>query len=294
LSVATSLDEFLKFAQRNASAATFDEDGRELPEDLSGNDENTKQKLAMLAKMMFDDDSIKVFNESMPLSVLKDAAVNKSLPDHLRRNLVIATWVKATLLDKDDIATAIITELQQLVPELNDLMTQYQLDSTPQARKFTALYVILKFPGTRPIVDSGLARQTAFDKIDDYRDNWWCEFNKKTEPADDSEKKNSLKLTIEAPDFITPPQKTAAAAERKKLLTFDSAPNYLCAEVIKWATAQPNDARVPEALHLAVRATRYGCTNANTGKLSKQAYDLLHKKYPTSEWAAKTKYWFKD
>jgi hypothetical protein len=46
-------------------------------------------------------------------------------------------------------------------------------------------------------------------------------------------------------------------------------------------------------LHLAVRSTRYGCANDQTGAMSKQAYDLLHRKYPKSEWAQKTKYWFK-
>ena len=297
LKVATSLDEFLKFAQRNATALTFDEDGRELPEDLNEKIDNQPPKSTVIAKTMFDEDSTKVFNEQMPLSVLKDAATNKSLPDHLRRQLVIETWVRATLLDKDDIAKSLIPELEELVPEFKETIAGYALDTTPQARKFTALYMMLKFPGTRPEVGSGLARQTELEKIDDYRDNWWCAYGKKPEPTttDDTEKKNQLKTPrMESPDFLTAAQKTAAAAEWKKLTALDTAPNYLCAEAIKWATAQPNDARVPEALHLAVRATRYGCTNAGTGKLSKAAYDLLHKKYPNSEWAAKTKYWFKD
>jgi len=134
MSVATNLDEFLKFAQRSASALTIDEDGRELPEDLTGTEDNSKQKTALLGKTMFDDDSTKIFNESMPLNVLKEAAQNKTLPDYLRRNLVIATWVKAVLLDKDDIAQAMIPDLQALVPEFKDLINQYVLDGTPQAR----------------------------------------------------------------------------------------------------------------------------------------------------------------
>jgi hypothetical protein len=55
-----------------------------------------------------------------------------------------------------------------------------------------------------------------------------------------------------------------------------------------------DDPRAPEALHLAVRATRYGCKDEKTGSFSKQAYDALHKKYPKSTWAQKTKYWYKD
>ena len=70
------------------------------------------------------------------------------------------------------------------------------------------------------------------------------------------------------------------------------APNYLAQQVIDWAKGHPDDKRVPEALHLAVRATRYGCTNKLTTNHSKKAFDLLHQRYPKSEWARKTKYHF--
>jgi hypothetical protein len=49
---------------------------------------------------------------------------------------------------------------------------------------------------------------------------------------------------------------------------------------------------VPEALHIAVTSTRYGCTDKDTGRWSKAAFQLLHKRYPKSEWAKKTPYWF--
>jgi len=53
-----------------------------------------------------------------------------------------------------------------------------------------------------------------------------------------------------------------------------------------------NFARVAKALHLAVRATRFGCTDAGSSAQSKAAYQLLHRQYPKSEWAAQTKYYF--
>ena len=52
----------------------------------------------------------------------------------------------------------------------------------------------------------------------------------------------------------------------------------------------PPDPQVPEALHLAVRATRHGCTDNETSQWSKKAFQLLHRRYPKSEWAVKTKY----
>lgn len=53
------------------------------------------------------------------------------------------------------------------------------------------------------------------------------------------------------------------------------------------------DPRVPEALHLAVKSTRFGCVDKETGKFSKAAFDLLHQRYPRSRWAEQTKYWYK-
>ena len=47
------------------------------------------------------------------------------------------------------------------------------------------------------------------------------------------------------------------------------------AQVLAWAKRTPDDPCMPEALHLAVRSTRYGCTNAKTTQFSKQADELL-------------------
>ena len=66
----------------------------------------------------------------------------------------------------------------------------------------------------------------------------------------------------------------------------------ISAQAIQWAKEAPDDPRVPEALHLAVRTTRYGCVDGETTSFSKAAFQLLHRRYPKSEWAKKTKYWF--
>jgi hypothetical protein len=112
--------------------------------------------------------------------------------------------------------------------------------------------------------------------------------------------KSELSLTVNAskaipfPAFLSEAEKTAARKEHAKLSSLGAAPNYLCRQVIEWAQGHPTDPRAPEALYLAVRTTRYGCTNKETGRWSKAAYDFLHKHYPSSTWAKKTPYWFKD
>jgi hypothetical protein len=97
-----------------------------------------------------------------------------------------------------------------------------------------------------------------------------------------------------SPSFLTTAQRAGAEREYTTLASFGAAPNYLCRQAIEWATKHPSDPRAPEALHLAVKTTRYGCTDKQTGRWSKAAHDFLHKNYPGNEWTKKTPYWFKE
>ncbi len=291
MKVARNLDELLKYATRAPSAISFDEDGRELPLDKDEGSDEVKNSPRLRAA--WDADATQVLNEMMPLGVLKEAAMSKTLPAHLRRDLAIATWVRAALLDDEQTATTLAPAVTSLAPELKAEVAAYVAATDAPSKKFAAIYLILKYPGARPAVDSSMGRLTDFSKIDIYRDNWWCAYGQKPATGDDTATKKP-KEQISAPDFLTAEQKAAAAAEWTQLMALGTGPNYLCAQAVKWAALTPADPRAPEALHLAVRSTRYGCTNEQTGKLSKQAYDLLHQKYPKSEWAQKTKYWFKD
>jgi hypothetical protein len=290
MKVAANLDEFLKYAQRIPAGFTYDEDGRELAADLT--DDNEKPKPSARNKLSWDDDATRALNEAMPLAVLQEAALNTTLPAHLRRELAIAVWVRAALLDDEARATELAATVAALAPELKEPLNAYLAAADKPAKKFAAIYLILKYPGTRPNVDEGTGRTVDLDKIDDYRNNWWCEYGRSVNP-DNPTARPAVKTSATGPAFLSAAQKTAASTEWKRLAALGTAPNYLCAQTIKWATVKPDDPRAPEALHLAVRSTRYGCTNEQTGTLSKQAYDLLHRKYPKSEWAQKTKYWFK-
>jgi hypothetical protein len=291
MKVARNLDEFLKYATRVPSAISFDDDGRELPMDKDAGSDEVRS--SPRSRESWDADATRALNEMMPLGVLREAAMSKTLPAHLHRDLAIATWVRAALFDDEQTVTTLATTVASLAPELKAEVAAYVAATDAPSKKFAAIYLILKYPGARPTVDSSMGRLTDFSKLDDYRDNWWCAYGQKPAIDGDTTPKKP-KEQISAPDFLTAEQKAAAAADWKQLMALGTGPNYLCAQAVKWATLKPADPRAPEALHLAVRSTRYGCTNEQTGKLSKQAYDLLHQKYPKSEWAQKTKYWFKD
>jgi TolA-binding protein len=90
--------------------------------------------------------------------------------------------------------------------------------------------------------------------------------------------------------FLTPDQRARGEIEWARLTAMPAAPEYLATQTVAWVGSHPSDPHAPEALHLAVRAVRYGCaTKAGT---SKAAFQLLHSRYPDSEWARKTKYWY--
>ncbi len=80
---------------------------------------------------------------------------------------------------------------------------------------------------------------------------------------------------------------------REKLSALEPATPHLGRIVFAWADTHPDDARVPEALHRLVDAAHYGCAVQDDGTVARAAFRLLHRRYPRSEWAAKTKYWYR-
>ena len=283
-------------AQRLPAALSWNDDGRQIPVEEAEVSEDLKQ---FQGKTLFDTDAGEILNRRMPLAVLGRIPGSDALPDHLRRDVTQAVWLRAVLLGDTATATALVPKLKAMVPELTPLLNDYAAKRDPAAKKFAAIYAWLKFPGLEPVVDIGIGRQQPLNEQETYRDNWWCAAAFSTaeaQAAADKEKGGPTSLTEDkrVPVFLTASQRAAAATESATLAAFGAAPNYLCREVVEWATKNPADPRVPEALHLAVRTTRYGCTDKQTGRWSKTAYDFLHRRYPNNPWAKQTPYWFKD
>jgi tetratricopeptide (TPR) repeat protein len=290
--VANNLDEFLTYAQSVPAAMSWNDDGREIPAEADDVSEGLK---SLQGKPLFDDNAAKVLNEKFPLSLLKQAAVSKTLPEHLRRDVAQVAWLRSVILRDEVAAAELAPTLKGLVPEMAPLLDNFLAAPDWQAKQFAGIYAWLKFPGLEPIVDAGIGRQIPLGEQDSYRDNWWCGAAF-TAPADDSEagaKKRAANEVI-APAFLTRAQQANASKEHVLLSSLGAAPNYISEQVVAWATRNPADPRVPEALHLAVDTTRHGCTDKQTGRWSKAAYDFLHRRYPNNAWTKRTPYWFKD
>lgn len=122
----------------------------------------------------FDLSSAEVLNKRLPVDMLAEIASSEYLPENLRRNFAVATWARAGLLGNFAAAQKVGDTAALLRPQLKAYVNQYNAATSDEERRFAALFAIIYFPGLRPFVDAGHPRSTDFDKIDDYRDNWWC------------------------------------------------------------------------------------------------------------------------
>jgi tetratricopeptide (TPR) repeat protein len=305
--LARNFDEFLKYAPREAAGiVTFNYDS--LPDDLSDSafSMNAAEYKPATQVPLFDADSVRLINRQLPLAMLQEAANSSALPEDLRAQVAQVAWVRAVLLEDDAAAKSLAPVVAKLTPALQSEIEKISAENTPESRHFAAVLTIFRNPGLRPNATAGILRREALGKIDQYRDNWWCSA---VEPWDRQNQGggSGWAPALSAPlqsvysgdnsqllSFLTIAEEKSAAENWERIVAAGAAPDYLTQSVLAWAKSHPDDERVPEALHFTVRPTRFGCTTPSTGKLSRQAFELLHSKYPKSPWAAKTKYWYAD
>lgn len=272
-----NLNDFLKFAQRKPVLFSWDDNDREEPSDIS-KDERLK---GWESRTMFDVDAVTFLNENVPLSTLKEAAMNPQLPEHLKKFLVIAVWTRAYILGNAAIEKEFTPQMLRYAKEFTPLFSKYAGATTPTNREAAALIFVLRNPIIQPYVPAGYGREDSIaTELDSIRGNWYCVENQ----ADT--------IGLVYPKFLTEAQNAAAGREKRQMIALGESATMLTRRAVDFANKNPNHPNVPEILHLAVRSTRYGCKDEDTGRFSKQAFDILHKKYKTSPWTKQTPYWF--
>jgi hypothetical protein len=261
----------------------------------------------------FDADSAAVLNRMMSISELAKVAKDDALGTVLRRQAAMATWTRAVLLNRDNAAISLVPLLERLLPEAKPYLDVFRAAPSPEARRFSAAYFLLKFPGFRPYI-TGTLRSTPPDRVDDLHENWWdktgpcgLEWEFYDPTAQQAGQANAgtpwtplgpalrpiyPEGKVPAPEFLGHAQLVDTKRELDQMYSLPSAPAYLTAQTLAWAQTHADDSRVPEALHRAVMAARYGCAGKETSPLSRRAFDLLHRRYPNNPWTKKTKYWY--
>ncbi len=269
LALATDLDEFVALAPRQCAGIGLEWDWRLVDPPPEG------------TPPMLDADAAALLGGALPLELVIDVARRDALPTSVRRDAALSAWVRATLLRDHGTGVPAAQLAADIDSALAPLLEEYLAADDETGQHHAAVLALLQLPGATPHVPSGLGRREPLTEIDSYRDNWWSGTLGHTRDG------------IAPLPFLDATQAEALASELEALRAAPIAPDYLCEQALALAEDLPDDPRAPQALHLAVRATRYTITGDDTGTWSRRAFETLHREYPDSEWAEKTPYWYK-
>jgi hypothetical protein len=301
------LDDYLRFAVRTPSTLVYmDEYNTKLTDD--DKDPRDAYMRQTYAAPHFDDDAGAVINNYLSLPQLLKVAESASLPAGLRRDVALMALTRAIVTENASLTDQIAHAAANVAPDAASDLNAFLQAQNKQQKDFAAVWLILHHPEMQPALETGATRATASGQIDSFQDNWWAHF-RFVPAADENDPEvlyylhwwnrlpNHLKPVfpegeIDAPKFQSDKDLASARADWRKLEKLEPAGDWLAAHTLQFAQTHPDDPRVPEALHLAVRATRFGGTGTRPPNYSKQAFLWLHKKYPNSEWTKKTPYWF--
>jgi len=238
-------------------------------------------------------------NRFIPVATLDTLTRSPLLPVSLRVSLSRAAWVRAVLLHNDRLALSLGAAIGNADTALRPFMDPYLEAHGAPERQFAAAFLLLKNPGLHPSIRIGAERSAGVNEIDDFRDNWWYSGNLAIEclawQAYHSSWEEELKLkgdSVSPPPFLSAQELQTAESETAALKALPAAATYLGRIVTSYAGAHPGDPRIPEALHLVVRASRVGCTDDASSTFSRRAYQILHRRYAGSHWADITKHWY--
>ncbi len=237
-------------------------------------------------KSQLADDSAILFNERFPMSLWVEAAKSHALaPEPLRSELAMAAWTRASMLHDDASARALLPLLPKPIQE-----------QAGDGTGFAAVFAMLHGPGLAPWIMPGRQPSVNYSTVFGHG-SWWCA---ESEPGANGQSYATDQIVWPLPDplFLRPEEKAQAATEAAALKKLPAASILLSRQALAFAREHPDDPRVPEALAMSVRAMHYGCdsygndADAVRKTTGKAVFELLHQRYPQSDWTKKTPYYY--
>jgi hypothetical protein len=273
---ANSLDEFVRLG--TMKPAGYDDGiGDPVLPGSGGPKMPTMAGLPVNADERFDELTARVLNRNVPLAQLAAYARENQLPRQIHFELAMAVWSRAVLLDQPEIARTLTPALIEGEPGSRQWLEAYDAAATPDDRQLAKLLALMRFPSVRPYVEEGAGREQGFVGYSLYRDNWWC--------AAMDQDRTSPAPAKPLPPSLTPAMLADAQQQRAALLALGDAPLYFGRETLAWVKAHAGDPRGAQLLAFAFRAMHNGCNLEAADGQRREIFDLLHTRYPQSEWA---------
>ncbi len=242
-------------------------------------------------EIKLDDDGLAWANLGLPVAGLVALARQQDLPPALRARIAGAAWIRAALLDDVKAGREAGALLAQLAPMTAPAVARYARATSRVERR----HIVLA-ESVRVRLDAHLrmdAPPVTLAPADDATASAWCTFNTWTEEG----MPGGAQETAPAFPWRRPPvPDTGDVAQRRselaRLGALKTATGVIGEDVLAWASSHPRDPALPWLLHVVVMSTRGGCLDKDAATLSRTAWNLLHKRYPGSEWAQKTPYFY--
>ncbi|MEM7051300.1 MAG: hypothetical protein AAF604_16640 [Acidobacteriota bacterium] len=194
------------------------------------------------------------------------------LPPGQRDALLFRAWTLSLLFGRHAEGEDLAARLEAAVPALKAPLAAYRAAESDTGRELAAALLFLDEWVPAIVVPTGrYALQDWYP---------WCS--------------GALKggtLRNPSPKLLPRDDREALLADGLRLGSVPLPRRWVADTIFSWADRQRQDSRVPEALHLLVRRTRFSA--CRDGDISKGAFDRLHRRYGDSEWAGRTPYWYK-
>jgi hypothetical protein len=263
----------------------------------------------------------------LPIKSLRAMAANQTFTSDQKALLLRAAWTREYAQGKEP-NSALTAEMVKANPKLKDsydaVAKEFPMLRNDRRWLLTILRnprfgILINSPDYSEPIETPRADVTEIDQYDHNDKNWWCPLEpgrqmrslrtsydatsggdvdlsyRKTslEPAFDQKLFDKIAQAREMLLQQHPMVKALNRAEISNLAAMDSAPAKLTKAAIRWGKDSAGADGAPEALALAVQATRYGCNwHGGHKAYSKPAQELLKSKFGKTEWATKTPYWF--
>jgi hypothetical protein len=254
------------------------------------------------------------------------------LPDAIRLDIALTDYVRAVQLQDDAAIDLCAKRLTTLLPQIADDWRRIATIPPGAAKRFAEVFVMTKIPSlrvdladyARPIgtvrqfagywVDLRLAPPRAtlpeipFAPPSAYLPWGWYDEGSALDAASQHADLTCLgkcgtgTFGLHEPPFARPLLARALDERRSFIIarisydpTDHPARPVVAGAASIWSiafafiAAHPNDARAPETLYRLIRVARWG---ANPNHIGRQAFHLLHRRYPRSQWAARSPFYY--